>query len=515
MAQTLLETPTPDIQQWAAYADDPVGFGEALGEHFTDDVKRMMESVRDYPVTIAKSANATGKTFSAARVAAWFYKAFGDAQVYCAAAPPEDNLRRLLWAQIESVVTRHPALFDKSKVRDLQLSRSPQSFIAGVTIPTSGTPEQREARFSGKHAPHLLFIVDEGDAVPDEVYRGIESCMSGGFARLLIMFNPRAESGTVYRMEREGRAHVVRLSALDHPNVVTGADVIPGAVTRETTVRRIHNWSRPLVPGEKPDHECFELPDFLAGAQATGFDGQLLPPLAAGWRRITDPALSYMVLGEYPAQSAYQLINRTWVDAARARWDAYAAQHGQRPPVGTAPIMGLDVAEFGADSNAAVFRYGGWVSLFETWGGVDIYQTGERAAVLYQERGAQAAQVDATGVGAGVAPHMVRKGCKRVNPVRVAVSPTQTTEQGEFALLRDQLWWAVREWLRTDSGAMLPPDRDLTQELTTPTYSVKDGKIRIMSKDVMKELLKRSPDKADALCLTFAPASRGAVGKVF
>lgn len=97
----LLTSETPDTQAWEQFGADPVGFGEALGEHFTDDVKRMMESVRDHPVTIAKSANATGKTYSAARVATWFFKTYGDAQVYCAAAPPEDNLRRLLWAQIE------------------------------------------------------------------------------------------------------------------------------------------------------------------------------------------------------------------------------------------------------------------------------------------------------------------------------------------------------------------------------------------------------------------------------
>ena len=75
----------------------------------------------------------------------------------------------------------------------------------------SGTEAQREAKFSGKHAPYLLFILDEGDAIPDEVYRGIESCMSGGHARLLIMFNPRAEVGEAYRMERDGRANVIKL----------------------------------------------------------------------------------------------------------------------------------------------------------------------------------------------------------------------------------------------------------------------------------------------------------------
>ena len=36
------------------YQGDPIGFGEnVLNESFTDDVKRLLESVRDNPVTIA------------------------------------------------------------------------------------------------------------------------------------------------------------------------------------------------------------------------------------------------------------------------------------------------------------------------------------------------------------------------------------------------------------------------------------------------------------------------------
>jgi len=110
--------------------------------------------------------------------------------------------------------------------------------------------------------------------------------------------------------------------------------------------------------------------------------------------------------------------------------------------------------------------------------------------------------VDATGVGAGVAPNMQRGGCS-ANPVKVASSPTEETEMGEFYILRDQLWWAAREWLRTDTGAMLPPDEMLIEELQIPTYEVFNGRIRVMKKETMRELLKRSPDRADSLCLTF------------
>ena len=97
---------------------------------------------------------------------------------------------------------------------------------------------------------------------------------------------------------------------------------------------------------------------------------------------------------------------------------------------------------------------------------------------------------------------MGRGGCT-AHPVKVASSPTEKTELGEFQILRDQLWWACREWLRTDPGAMLPPDEMMIEELQTPTYEVANGKIRVMKKETMRELLKRSPDRADSLCLTF------------
>jgi hypothetical protein len=218
-----------------------------------------------------------------------------------------------------------------------------------------------------------------------------------------------------------------------------------------------------------------------------------------------DPAFSYMVLGQYPAKGSNQLISRDWVYKARSRWDAYVAEYGQKPPAGTKAIMGLDIAELGIDSNCQCFRWGSWVEPLITWGGVDVIQTGDRAHHECEARSVAERHADATGVGAGVPPHMNRLG-SFTTAVKVASSPTIKTELGEFGILRDQLWWSCREWLRTDTGAMLPPDEQLMEELLVPTYQVKGGKIKIMDKDTMRDHLKRSPDRADALCLTFAPS---------
>ena len=488
------------------YAADPVGFAEeVLGERLTDDVKAVLESVRDNPVTIAMSANATGKTHGAARVAAWFYKTRLQSKVFTAAAPPEKNLKTLLWGELGTLVDRHADLFEHDQTPSLHIARSDESYITGLTIPSSGTASEREARFSGKHAPHILFIIDEGDAVPDAVYRGIESCLSGGEARLLIMFNPRAESGAVYRMIERREAHVVHLSAFSHPNVITGRDVIPGAVDRETTVRRINEWTRPLAPSEKPDDECFEVPSFLVGAVARRKDGTLYPALDGGWRKVIEQAFFYMVLGRYPTQGTQQLISRKWINDARSRYDAYVAKYGLVPPVGAEAIAGLDVSEFGEDSNALCFRYGGLVMPLLLWKGMDPDDTAIKAARHCTERSCSSARVDATGVGAGV-PGGMRKEMKgSVTGVKVAKRATLRTDMGDFYRLRDQIYWSIREWLRTDTGAMLPPDDRLIEELKTPTYSIKEGTIRVMQKKTMRELLRRSPDRLEALGMTFAP----------
>lgn len=494
-------------RDYRSYRTDPHGFAtDVFGEKFTDDVRAVMESVRDNPVTIARSANAVGKSHAAARIAIWFYKAFPDSHVYTAAAPPERNLRRILWGEIYNLTRKHPEVFSGDRVTaGMQVEDGPQHFITGLTIPMAGTAEQREAKFSGKHAPNMLFIVDEGDAVPNEVYKGIESCMSGGNAHLLIMFNPRGRAGPVYQMEKQRAANIVTLSAFRHPNVLTGQDIIPGAVSQDKTVRRINEWSRPLVQGELPDAECFEVPEFLIGSTARSLSGEIFAPLPGGWRKITNPALSYMVLAEYPSQAETQLINRAWVDAANSRWLAYVAMHGETPPVDRA-IIGLDVAEYGRDRNCLCCRYGGFVAKMETWSGLDPDATAIHASDLYEYRHGAKIFVDATGVGAGVAPRMSRFDGRGINAVsiKVAASPTYETELGAFFMLRDQLWWSVREWLRTDTGAMLPPDSELAEELCAPTYAVINGRIRVTQKDTMREMIGRSPDKADSLCLTFA-----------
>ena len=506
---------------FSQYQADPVGFCIDVLHETTlfPALEKILLSVRDYPVTIVLSANDVGKTWIAARSAAWFFKCFAQSTVFMTAAPPEKNLKLLLWGELWMLYYAHPELFKTDKKRDMHIERNPKSFITGLTIPSSGTEAEQEAKFSGKHEVNQMFIVDEGDAVKDPVYKGIESCQSGGHNRLLILLNPRAETGTPHRYITEGKANVIRLSAFDHPNVIEGKEVIPGgAVSREVTVRRLNEWTRELKPGESKTEGVFQVPDFLVGSVAADKKGRDFPPLPAGARVVTDPACSYMVLGEYPAKGSNQLISKEWIARARARYDAYVAEYGERPPVGIKAKAGLDVADEGDDLNAACFRYGGYVAPLTTWGGVDPLRSADYFLDMIQaeekpdyvpddepdgRHKIDEVNVDGTGVGASSAPYLCRQDV-RANKIMVSSAPTYTTEQGEFGNMRDQLWWSGREWLRTDTGSMLPPDEELIQELLVATYEIKNGKIRVMDKPTMKKKLGRSPDKADSFNLTFA-----------
>ena len=64
------------------------------------------------------------------------------------------------------------------------------------------------------------------------------------------------------------------------------------------------------------------------------------------------------------------------------------------------------------------------------------------------------------------------------------------------------MWGALRAWIKT--GA-LPPDPELKAQLIGPTYSFNNkNEILLESKEDMMKRGVESPDRADALALTFA-----------
>lgn len=505
-----------DYERFFGYAGKPITFMKReLGATFAPKINELIRSVENNPITIAQSCNSYGKTHAAAHIAISFLVTHPDSQVFTTAAPPESNLKHLLWGEIGLLTKKYgdrlefPS-YDTVSLPGMKIERHPKCGIYGLTIPTVGTVQEREAKFGGKHAPYQLFIVDEADAVPDEIFRAIESCLSGGImARLLCMFNPRRESGAVYNFISNKLANVIKLDAFTHPNVIQGIDVYPGAVTRDTTVRRIWLWTEALGEHDTSDENCFIVPKWLENYVAKRTDGGWYPALPGGWRRIISPEFSYMVLAEYPTISEGQLISTVWINRAVERGKQFRERYSTYPNFYIQPCMGFDVAET-TDQNCVTFRYDYYVAPQILWNGIDVPTSSDKAADFYHKYNAQWCNVDANGLGAAAPKLMKRRSCMAYG-IKAQQGTTEDAgeDYGEFERMRDQGWWALREWLKTNPRAMLPNDPKLIEELKVATYhrDDKSGKIKVSSNDTMKEKLpyRRSPDRATSLMLTFCP----------
>jgi hypothetical protein len=69
--------------------------------------------------------------------------------------------------------------------------------------------------------------------------------------------------------------------------------------------------------------------------------------------------------------------------------------------------------------------------------------------------------------------------------------------------MRACAWGRMAEWLKKD--ACIPNDGELISELTAPQYKFSsDGRMQLESKADIKKRGNPSPDKADALALTFS-----------
>jgi len=501
----LIDGLDPDIgYDLSAYRDDPCGFAtDILGVDLTPAQQELLEAVRDFEIVQVKSATGVGKTFVLAVLAVWIYKCFDKAQVYTAAAPPESNLRGLLWGEIYTLTGNHEKLFLDDKIKaSMRIYRAPKEFITGVSIPKDASEEDIETKWSGKHSPVLVFIFDEGDAIPDPVYRGADGCMSGGvFVRQVVCYNPKKRQGMAYQREKAQRAKIIKMSALDHPNVLTGENLIPGAVTRNKTILRIHEWTEPKPIQKEIDSTCWKVPAFLVGLTATREDGSETEPLRPGWRVITDNQFYYKVVGDYPAGGLDRLIADEWIDLAVSKWEQMRAANGGEPlpPRGVRPIGGLDVSAGGPDFHSMGFRYGIWWDVPYTWKDDDPSHAAETAAELYVERNCEICKIDATGVGAGspgVMNRMSKKLNHYINAVGIMVADkargkSDEADKASFVWVRDESYWAVRVAFRKGEVALPPENHNeackrLHEALRLVTYDRDSkGNIKIMDKHLI------------------------------
>lgn len=349
-------------------------------------------------------------------------------------------------------------------------------------------------KWSGFHSANLMTVVTEASGIKQNTFNAIEGILQGN-SRLLLIYNPNHTSGEAYNSSRSPRYVKFKLSCMDAPNVKAKKILIPGQVDWEWVNDKVNAWC--LIIDESSIDKSKH--DFLW----EGF-----------WRRPND-MFRVKVLGEFPAESEDTLIPLSWIEASNERWIDYTENNLQNHE----PLrLGVDVCGMGRDKTMMAPRYGNYVARLKEFNQVKDSTIHMRiAGIIRNELQARfsAALIDTIGEGAGVLSRLHELNVMNAVSAKFsegAKNLSDFTGHRKFANMRSWCYWGLRDALDPANkiNLMLPPDDEITQELTETKYIVRsDGSYIIEPKEEIKKRINRSPDKADAVALSFFPYSEG------
>lgn len=205
-----------------------------------------------------------------------------------------------------------------------------------------------------------------------------------------------------------------------------------------------------------------------------------------------NPWVMATILGLFPPTGFNALIGPDDVDAAIAR--KYRIDEIRNAPI----VIGGDVARQGDDESVVARRQGRVCFPLRSMRIPDTMLVATQFGNEYTQHEADAIFVDETGgYGAGVIDAMRQRGFDVIG-VQFSGKPNDY----RYFNKRSEILFEAVEWIK--NGGALPDDKMLKEELCALTYVYQGDKFRVVEKDIIKAQIGRSPDRADALALTFA-----------
>lgn len=434
---------------------------EELGRQVRENRFDGIHAVKPIRMAIA-SGHGIGKSCITAFIIDWIMSTRPYAKG-TVTATTNGQLATRTWAQIKAwtskCITRD--WFELKTGRGSMTFEAKQDKAGWFASAQSCRKENSEA-FAGQHAANStsFYIFDEGSGIDSKIYEVAEGGLTDGEPMFFVFGNPTRNSGTFYDIFHK------------HRDLWTTYK-IDSREAQITNKNAIEEWRKQY--GE--DSDFFRV----------------------------------RVRGEFPNASTCQFIKQDIVERAMEREsDEF---HPQNCPV---CIVGVDVAMFGDDSSAFCARVGKEVIDLKTFTGLGMIQICSQLRDyidwLYRTYGFEQVHVfmDKGGVGAGHVELMQSYGYN-VHGINFGM---QANEPQVYKNKRSEMWGRMRDWLDEDD-CILPDDDDLKYDLTAPEYFYDlSQKLQLESKEDMKKRGISSPDKADALALTFAERVFEPVGAV-
>lgn len=274
-------------------------------------------------------------------------------------------------------------------------------------------------------------------------------------------------------------------------------EVVDGATTDgEAFIFEFGNPTRPtgcFYNAFTKDAELFTFLKHVDSREVSHTNHNAIADIIKKYGKDSD-VVKYRVLGQFPARLFDGFISPDEANAAITR-ELYG-------DTGAALIMGIDVARYGDDSTVFAYRRGRdarsikWLEVK----GLDTTKVTDLAMREVMRLKPDAIVIESIGPGVGVIDQLRARGVKVIEKHPGALADRNTV----YLNLRAEWWGKMREWLQ-DIGC-IPDDPELYKQLTEILYKINDktAKQQMEGKEEMKSRGMASPDKADALALTFA-----------
>jgi phage terminase large subunit len=401
-----------------------------------------------------------GKTGALASFMWWFKVCFLDSKL-AATSITGDNLRDNLWAELAKWQQHSRLLmaaYEWTEDRVYERGRGEVSFMAAREWPRSASPEKMAETLAGFHGDNVAFVVDESGGVPRAVMAAADAVLAnadpaqGRVAYVAQAGNPTTPDGPLYDA-------CVKDRPLWWVREITGDPDDPRRAKRVSI-----EWAREQIA------------------------------MHPGGR--THPWVMVNVLAKFPPGGANNLISVNDCMEAAAR--AVSPHEWQQD----AKVMGVDIARFGTDETVIAYRQGPVAFKMRAFRNQNLMATAGQVAMSIDRWKPHAVFIDVTGIGAGVVDRLVqlRYPVTAVNFGEAALGFSHV--EWKLKNRREEMWWAMAEWIK---HAAIPDDSQLRADLAAPTYKfTADNRIELERKDDMKKRGLPSPDRADALALTFA-----------
>lgn len=425
------------------------------------------------------SATGTGKTFGiAAAGALWWLGSFQDS-IVLSIAPRHDQLLINMWKEMGRLFPAFQRRFPSAvmltgKLRLKESAAEKELWAATAFGAGVGADEEVAQRLAGSHHPRMLWLLEDMPGIHPALLETIINTAVGEGNLILGVGNPDSKFDTLCTFAAKKWVTSIRISALDHPNIVCGREVIPGAVSRRSIKQREDDYGR-------------DSPIYLSRARGIPPEQAKNALIQRTWceeaaKRYHDPTfrVGSQALGVDPANS------ETHGKAAVARWLGACLTEVVRRPCSDASVLGKEIVDEAREAGIAPLNVG-----CDSIG--NAASTVNKCKELeFFVRALNGSSKPETRIDEFLRYDPLAQGADPNNPQGPVVLPEE-----RYWNLRAQMYWLMREDLRLGRCA-LPNDPELFDELCIVKWEPKNGKILLGPKEEIIELLKRSPDKADA-----------------